>query len=106
MDKEVDFTVTLLTKESVMEVKDGIWLALPATYLSTTSNFYFYPHHSDHNILIYYHSTLTNLRVSYLLWKYDSDSLAPSSWPFPGFHHEMNSNNNKFKPTKYIAIDH
>jgi hypothetical protein len=37
----------------------------------STSSFYFYPHHNDKNILIFYHTSLENVHMSYKLWRYD-----------------------------------
>lgn len=83
MSIQVDFTLTLLAKDAILELKDGIWQSFPANEVMTSSSFYFYPKHRQNNLLLFYHSTLSNLRVVYKLWKYDRESINPAKWPFP-----------------------
>lgn len=83
MKIEVDFSLLLLMKNAVLELKDGLWLALPENLLTSTTNFYFYPRHEKENVFISYHSVLENLRIAYNLWKYDSQEINPAEWPFP-----------------------
>ena len=45
MKIEVDFSLLLLMKNAVLELKDGLWQALPENLLTSTTNFYFYPRH-------------------------------------------------------------
>ncbi len=37
----------------------------------------------EKNIMILYHSNINHLKLSYNLWKTDSQSINPLEWPFP-----------------------
>ena len=45
MDSEVDLTLNLMVKNSIVELKDGIWQSYAENAIASSSNFYFYPKH-------------------------------------------------------------
>ena len=83
MEVEADVTLTLMVRDVVVELKDGIWQTYDINEASSTAHFYFLPKHQKHSISIFYHSYNVNLRISYTLWKSDDTSIAMSKWPFP-----------------------
>lgn len=105
MSLQVDYAVILLTKNAVIQLKDGIWQNFPANQMVTSSSFYFYPRHNQHNLLLFYHSILTNLRVIYKLWRYDTDGINPSTWPFPFIVDPSQKTQSEFKKSNFISID-
>lgn len=46
MSVEVDITITLLVKESVIELKDGLWQTFSINTIAESSHFYFFPKNS------------------------------------------------------------
>jgi len=83
MEMEVDIAITLMVRNSVIELKDGIWQSYSENTLATSASFYFYPKHYDRSVSIIYSSTHSNLKIVYNLWKTDSKSISPLEWPFP-----------------------
>jgi hypothetical protein len=83
MKMEVDFTLVLFSKNAVIELKDGIWQSFPATYMMSSSSFYFYPRHNTSDILVLFNSPMTRTRVASKLFRYDKDTITPTEWPFP-----------------------
>lgn len=77
MDIEVDITINLLSRNALLELKDGIWQSYPENYMTASSSFYFYPRHAKKNIYIYYHTTLSSLKVAYRLWSYNKNEINP-----------------------------
>lgn len=45
MDSEIDLTINLMVKGSIIELKDGLWQSYAENAIATSSNFYFYPKH-------------------------------------------------------------
>ncbi len=106
MSISVDFSLTLLSRNAVIELKDGIWQSFPSNYMmATTSSFYFYPRHNNSNILILYHAPMTNTRVAYKLWRYDMDKINPIEWPFPFVVSPNEQGQKAFQVNRYISID-
>ena len=68
MNVEVDVTLTLLVKNSVIELKDGIWQSFLTNTIAETSHFYFIPKEFDHSLYIMYRSKLVDLSLNYTLW--------------------------------------
>ncbi len=50
MDAEIDLTVNLMVKNSIIELKDGIWQSYAENSIATSSNFYFYPSHENKSV--------------------------------------------------------
>lgn len=83
MSIEVDITITLMMRNSIIELKDGIWQSYLQSTIASQAYFYFHPKHVDNDIVIIYSTIAEDLRLSYTLWKSDSKSIDPSEWPFP-----------------------
>jgi len=83
MEIEIDITITLLTRNFVIELKDGIWQSYSESTVIKSAHFYFYPKHSDKNVVLIYRSTTDSLKLAYNLWKTDSHTINPLYWPFP-----------------------
>lgn len=106
MSIPVDFSLTLLSRNAVIELKDGIWQSFPSNYMmSTASSFYFYPRHNNSNILILYHAPMASTRVVYKLWRYDMDRINPAEWPFPLVVNPSEQVQAGLQVNKYINID-
>jgi len=56
MNVELDVTVTLLIKDSIIELKDGIWNSYHINSIAKTSHFYFLPKHQNKSVTILYKS--------------------------------------------------
>lgn len=83
MDVETDITVTLMIKDAIIELKDGIWQNYATTLTSASSHFYFLPKHQNHSTTVFYKSSLVDLKIMYSLWQSDDQSIDTSQWPFP-----------------------
>lgn len=106
MNITVDFSLTLLSRNAIIELKDGIWQSFPSNYMmSTSSSFYFYPRHNNSNILFLYHAPMAKTRVAYKLWRYDMDKINPVEWPFPFVVDANEQLHANFKSGHYISID-
>ena len=57
MDREIDLTLTLMVKDSVIELKDGIWQTYSINSVAKTSHFYFLPKEKNSSISIMFKST-------------------------------------------------
>jgi hypothetical protein len=69
MEIEIDITVTLLVKDSVIELKDGLWQTYAINTIARTSHFYFLPTTKNTSISILYKSSLVDVGVIYSVWK-------------------------------------
>lgn len=72
-------------KDSVIELKDGIWQTYAINTIAKTSHFYFMPKSKNSSINIMYKSSLVDVGISYTVWKSDKDDIDPSEWPFPPY---------------------
>jgi hypothetical protein len=106
MSLELDVTITLLIKDSIIELKDGIWNTYPINNIAKTNHFYFLPKHANKSLTIQYKSDFVDLKLMYSLWKTDDKSINPSEWPFP--YKPPNSTNSVplfYRPTQFVHID-
>jgi hypothetical protein len=46
----MDLTINLMVKNSIIELKDGIWQSYAENSIAVSSNFYFYPKHANKSI--------------------------------------------------------
>lgn len=67
-----------MVKNSIIELKDGIWQSYAENTIATSSNFYFYPKHENKSVEIMYRSVFTDLRISYAIWKADDKNIDPT----------------------------
>lgn len=108
MDVEVDVTITLLTTDVIIELKDGIWQNYDINEAASTAHFYFLPKHEQHSVTIYYHSVNVDIKIAYALWKSDDTSISPGEWPFPYIKLENDEKTNEspllYKPARFIHI--
>lgn len=58
MPVEIDITITLIVRNSIIELKDGIWQSYSENSLINTAHFYFYPKHQDKNVVLLYQSSI------------------------------------------------
>ena len=78
MGVEIDITLTLMIKDSVIELKDGVWNSFKETEITKTSHFYFMPKHLNKSVTILYKADMVDLKVMYTIWKTDDTSISPS----------------------------
>ena len=68
---EIDIAITLMTREGVIELHDGIWQSFQVNKLSKTSHFYFYPRSQDHDVSLFYKVPNPSLKLNYRLYYAD-----------------------------------
>lgn len=78
MDIEIDITLTLLVKDSVIELKDGLWQTYAINTIAKTSHFYFLPTTKNSSISVMYKSSLVDIGIAYTIWKSDKESIDPT----------------------------
>lgn len=78
MSIEIDITLTLLVKDSVIELKDGLWQTYAINTVAKTSHFYFLPTTKNSSISIMYKSSLVDVALSYSIWKSDKEDIDPT----------------------------
>lgn len=76
-------TLTLMVRDAIIELKDGIWNSFKETEVSKTTHFYFLPKHPNKSVTILYNSGNVDLKIMYTIWKTDDNSINPTEWPFP-----------------------
>lgn len=106
MSVVIDITVTLMVKDSIIELKDGIWNSYQINAIAENTNFYFLPKNKNRSITILYRSDFVDLKVMYTLWKTDDKSINPAEWPFPqDYKAAQNPAKLAFAPTRFIHVD-
>lgn len=109
MGIELDVTLTLMIKDSIIELKDGVWNSFKETEVSKTSHFYFLPKHPNKSVTILYRADYVDLKIMYTIWKTDDKSISPAEWPFPtSIKNSAEDATSPFlaiRPTKYIHVD-
>jgi hypothetical protein len=100
-------TVTLLIKDSIIELSDGIWNSYHVNEIAKTSHFYFFPKHQNKSVTILYRSEVVDLKIMYNIWKTDDQSINPANWPFPTKWTEEAKSPHQlyYRPTQFIHID-
>ena len=83
MDIQIDITITLMTKHSIIELKDGLWQTFALNSVASTSHFYFSPQHYDRDASIIYKNTDVDLRIVYKIYNSVFSQINPGNWPFP-----------------------
>ena len=78
MKVELDLTLTLLVKDSVIELKDGIWQTYQSGTIADTAHFFYLPKSEDTSVSIMYKSNLVTMGLAYTLWKSDEKGIAPN----------------------------
>ena len=101
---QVDVTITLVTQQAFIELKDGIWQSYSVNEAVVTSHFYFIPKHPHHSATIFYHPSSVDIKIQYNVWKSDDLSVSQWEWPFPGGVMQ-HTNRLDFKPLQYIHIE-
>ena len=76
MGVEVDLTLTLMIKDSIIEIKDGIWNSFKETEVAKTTHFFFLPKHQNKSVTILYQADFIDLKIMYTLWKTDDTSIS------------------------------
>ena len=102
MPADIDLTLTLMFKESVIELKDGIWNYYKINEVAESTHFYFFPKHKDKSVTLTYHSDSVDLKISYALWRFDYKAISPDEWPFPKKVTEHKAL--KYSPTKLVHV--
>ena len=105
MKIELDLTLTLLVKDSVIEVKDGIWQTFKTGTIAETSHFFYLPKSENASISIMYRSSLVTMGIAYTLWKYNEKGINPSEWPFPPFQDEVATQMSSYNSINHVQID-
>lgn len=68
MTHEVEVSMTLLTADSVMELKDGVWETFKVDDLLVNTHFYFVPLHANNPVKIFFKSTDPNIYLTASLY--------------------------------------
>lgn len=71
MDVIADLTLTLMVKESVIELSDGLWQSYSLNDIVKSSHFYFLVKNEHKSVSIFYRSAYVDLGISYTLWRSD-----------------------------------
>lgn len=74
--------MTLLTADSVMQLKDGVWQTFNVDDLLVNTHFYFVPTHEDNPVKIFFKSTDPNIYLTASLYD-NRQNVNPAEWPFP-----------------------
>ena len=56
---EIDISLTLMSKHSIIELKEGIWETYALNSVASSSYFYFFPKHKENDISIIYKNSDT-----------------------------------------------
>ena len=83
MDMEVDIAITLMSRDAVVELKDGIWQGFDMNSVAKTAHFFFYPHSRNEDITLFYKTQDQKVRLKYRLFYGDDQKIDPLTWPFP-----------------------
>ena len=102
MSSDQDVTITLMLKESVIELKDGIWNYFKINEVAENTHFYFFPKHKNKSVTLTYHSDMVDLKIAYALWKFDYSAITPADWPFPEKISEHKALG--FSPTQFVHV--
>ena len=57
MDYQIEINLVLMTKHSVIEMRDGLWQTFYHNAIAETSHFYFFPRYEENDINIIYKSS-------------------------------------------------
>jgi hypothetical protein len=68
MAHEVEIAMTLLTTDSVMELKDGLWQTFRLDHLLMRTHFYFTPTHESNPVKIFFKSSNPDIFISAVLY--------------------------------------
>ena len=68
MTHEVEVSMTLLTADSVMELKDGVWETFKVDDLLVNTHFYFVPLHANNPVKVFFKSTDPNIYLTASLY--------------------------------------
>ena len=105
MEMQIDITITLMTKHSVIELRDGLWQTFALNSVAETSHFFFIPQHHGKDINIIYKSSDSDLRLVYRIFT-RFESVNPGEWPFPNEKpNDKISAHSFFKPVKHVSIN-
>jgi hypothetical protein len=74
--------MTLLTQESVIELKDSIWQSYSLSLTTAFTHFYFHPKHKNKTINIIYNSTFKDLSLMYKVFDASKNKYDPTNWSF------------------------
>ena len=105
MSFEIDLTITLLVKDSVIEIKDGIWQTYSTSSIAQSAHFFYLPKEKNSSISIMYKSYLVTMGIAYALWKFDEKGIDPTSWPFPPYQDEVSTLVSSFSSINHVQID-
>ena len=76
-------TLTVLTNDTVIELKTGIWQSYEMASVTATNHFYFTPNNKKYPIVLQFAHTYGSFKISYLLWKNEQQVNDAAQWPFP-----------------------
>ena len=83
MEMEIDIALTLMSRHSVIELKDGVWQSFDLNSIAKTAHFYFYPRNMNDDISLLYKTDDQSMRLKYRMFYGDSEQIDPTHWPFP-----------------------
>ena len=78
MDYQIEINLVLMTKHSVIELRDGLWQSFRHNSVSETTHFYFFPRYEENDINIIYKSSEANLRLGYKVFDTLSGKINPA----------------------------
>ncbi len=105
MELEVDITITLMVRDAVIQLKDGVWQYFAQNQVATSAHFYFLPKHINKTVTLIYRASFIDLKLLYMVWKTDDKTINAADWPFPMKIRDKDKSAARFKPSKYVLID-
>jgi hypothetical protein len=94
-----------MMESSVIELKDGVWQNYGVNVASAQSHFYFWPKHQDQSTTIFYESSLVDIQMLYLLWKFEEEAINPNQWPFPYPSQEIKPQKTLYRSKNFFRIE-
>ena len=80
---KVDVTVAILSNNTVIELRSGLWQSYEMTELTSTNHFYYIPTNKRYPIVLQFSHTFGAFKISYVLWNNEEQEHDSASWPYP-----------------------
>lgn len=106
MDIEIDIAITLMSRNSIIELKDGVWQGFDLSTIAKTAHFFFYPQSRSEDISLLYKTDQRKIRLKYRLFYGNQENISPVTWPFPSpvITDAENKKFLEFRPTNQMII--
>lgn len=78
MDMEIDVAITLMSRNTILELKDGLWQSYSVNEIAKTTHFYFNPRNYKTDVAINFKTTNPAIRLKYRLFYAGDEQIDPS----------------------------